>query len=378
MATNTGLVDRNTGLPTTASALAASIPYTETKVTGTGPSTERATSTSTERVATSVSQASSSLNTTPGALAALEALITQLSDRPNISQAELDSKFPLAGRVFHPNLGWQFADPKTGNLMTSVEAATFNAKQGELRARATQAAGTTGGGTEAQKTQQTERQTEIGRGRATQDKYTKEAAFTDAQALVNKSIADALEAAMPQIAAQLEGAGTSRSSLAANLTQKAATKGATEGAALGANLAGTYGQISNQLSGVLEMLTRSDPNSPAAMLLQAIIGSKGLVSSSVGSQSQTSEGTKTGTVDTVKSGNISGTISEHNPLSPLPAMVNPGVAASKVSNAPASTNPYYAFSMGPAIEPNVSTGMNATYEQLFANPEPMSLFEIES
>lgn len=134
-----------------------------------------------------------------------------------------------------------------------------------------------GGGTPEMKATTTARTEEVSRVRQQQEDFTKEDAFTDANALMQKAISDALRIAAPKITAYAEGAGTSRSSLAALQTQEAATRGAIEGAAQGAQLTTAYGQVYNQLANVLEGLTRQDPNSPAALLAQAITGSKGMV-----------------------------------------------------------------------------------------------------
>lgn len=134
-----------------------------------------------------------------------------------------------------------------------------------------------GGGTDSQKAFEAARLEEINRNRAQQGKYSKEAAMSDSQALVQKAINDALRSAMPQITQASEGAGASKSTLRAQLTQEAATRGALEGAAQGAQLSTAYGQQYNQLASVLESLTRQDPNSPTALLAQAITSSKGMV-----------------------------------------------------------------------------------------------------
>lgn len=347
--------------------------YTSGKVGIAGPVTKTTTSTAEERTATSAIQASSAINTTPQALAALNNLIAELSDRPAITQEELDSKFPTATRQFFPQGGggqWLFVDPRTGAVMDENSARQYNASQQAKRVEATRAAGVIKGGTETQKAQQAERQTEINRGRTTQDKYTKEAAMTDAQFLVNKSISDALEAAMPQISAGLDAAGTSRSTLAAALTQKAATKGAVEGAALGANLSSQYGQVNLGFANVLEELTRADPNSPDAMLLQAILGSKGLVTQGTTATAQSSVSNKTGTA--IENTDAQVTAQTENkdyiPLS-LPPLNQTTALSPKVQ---AATNPFYAFSNS---TPDNSE-LRANYQGLYA-PQAESLYSIE-
>lgn len=369
------VLDRNTGLPMNPS-LTSNIAFTQTgSQTGsqtTGPSTSVATTTGTDRTTSSVSNVSSSLNTTPQALAALNMLITQLSDRPNISEAQLNEQYPLAQRQFHPNMGWRYIDPRTGNPMDDVQADRFNARQQASRAEATRNAGTTPGGTSETRQQQAERQTEISRNRSEQNRYSAGAAREDAQALINKSIADALEAAMPQISAGLEGAGTSRSTIAASLTQRAATRGATEGAALGANLGVQYGQLSNQLSGVLEQLTRSDPNGPTAMLLNAINTSRGLVSTTTQNQTGGSVTNRTGTTTTQNTGGTTNTTQDtsvnRNPL--IPGAMASTQVANVMSGQPAAanSNPYYSFSAGNAMNDAYGDVFSSgTTDQFFGN-----------
>lgn len=139
-----------------------------------------------------------------------------------------------------------------------------------------------------------QRQLEIERNRALQGEYSKAAAMVDAQNLTGYFQRKMMEEAMPSITRGAEGAGTSQSTVRALLAQKAATQTAENAAAAGTQLAVSYGGINTQLAGVLEALTRSDPNSPLAMLLNAIGLTKGATQSTSGSQS--SSGTKT--VDT--------------------------------------------------------------------------------
>jgi hypothetical protein len=200
-----------------------------------------------------------------------------------------------------------YHDPQTGKMYREEEGIAENKRreaQRKVRLQESKMVSKSGmiegtpGGTPEQRRQMEQRQEEIVRNRASQGQFSKEAAFADAQSLVNKSIADALEKAMPQITAMSEGAGTSRSTTAALMTQRAAERGAVEGAALGTQVATAYGGLSNQLAQTLEMLTRSDPNSPTALLIQALIGSKGLVSEQSGSQN--TSGTQVKDVDTTQ------------------------------------------------------------------------------
>lgn len=364
-------LDRDTGVPVDQAGklagLASAIPFTQTQTTA--PSTTSTTTRGTDSASQAVASATSSINTTPGALAALEQLITQLSDRPAIDQASVEAKYPLAKRVFSPQSGWMWTTP--GGLPLSEQAATaYNARQQAKISEEVRAAGTIPGGTESQKLQQSQRQEEIQRTRQAQSGYSKEAAVLDANALIQKSISDALEQALPQITAGLEGAGTSKSTIGASLTQKAATKGATEGAALGANLGVQYGNITTGLEQILELLTRSDPNSPEAMLLNAIVGSKGLVSSGFQNQMQTGTTTKTAQAEQAASPQtVTTTRTPTLPVSATAASRGSGVAAPTFLDQQL-TEPYMAISPGSnsVLESAYTPLFDSSYD-LYANEE---------
>lgn len=162
----------------------------------------------------------------------------------------------------------QVGQPLTGSPTTTLEA--INQFDALLQLLAS-------GGTPEQQAISQARQEEITSTRNQRQQYSKEAAQADAQNLVNKAIADALRTARPEITRAAEGAGASKSSQRALLTQEAAIRGALEGAAQGTALSTSYGQVSNQLSAILENLTRQDPNSPVQLLAQSISGSRGLI-----------------------------------------------------------------------------------------------------
>ena len=119
---------------------------------------------------------------------------------------------------------------------------------------------TAGGGTAEQRRQRAERNTEIQRTRALGGDYSKSAAFADAADLMAQNLRRSLEANMPAISKSIQGAGTSASSMQGLLSQKLATESAQAAGALGAEQAKSYGNISAQLQGVLEALTRIDPS----------------------------------------------------------------------------------------------------------------------
>lgn len=122
------------------------------------------------------------------------------------------------------------------------------------------------GGTAQEKAMRAERMAQIGSARGTLSDYTKSGAFTDAAALMAQSLRQSMEKNMPVINKAIQGAGTSASSMQALLSQKLATESAQAASALGAEQAKAYGGISANLQGVLEALTRSDPNNSVALV----------------------------------------------------------------------------------------------------------------
>ena len=89
--------------------------------------------------------------------------------------------------------------------------------------------------------------------------YTKDAAFSDAAALMKLNLQQSMEKQMPAIAKSVQGAGTSSSSMQSLLAQKLANDSALAAGALGAEQASKYGNISAALGGVLNNLTAIDP-----------------------------------------------------------------------------------------------------------------------
>lgn len=262
--------------------------------------------TSSERSSTSGTgiTSSSQLNTTPTILGNLESFIQQMTDRPAISQAELDRQAPLATSSWQNTSGggsWVWTDPSTGRqFYSSTEAQRFNTAQQVKRQQLIQQAGIIKGGTEEQRAVSDARLQEIERNRVTQAGYTKDAAFTDAKALSAYFQRTLMEQQLPGILRGAEGAGTSQGSMRALLQTRAAEVTAEQAAKIGIDAASSYGQINNQLAGTLEALTRQDPNSISAQLLQALSVGKGIATSGSQVQSSSQSGTKTGTQQQVQ------------------------------------------------------------------------------
>jgi len=285
------------------------------------------------------------LSTTPEALAALHTLIGQLTSKPAISEEQLNAKAPKVVPQY-TGTGWAYVDPLTGAYMTQTQANQTNAAREVQRQQMVAQAGMLPAGTPEQQKVTAERMTEIGRSRAQQEQYGKPAAMADAQALINKAIADGLRTAMPQIVAASEGAGTSKGTFRALATQEAATRAGIEGGALGANLSVQYGQIYNQLESVLELLTRQDPNGPSAQLLQALNIAKGIAqkgtTSTVTSSTQRTVGDKTTQVGPETKTGVEARDYDQTAIGGLGMLPVTGRPAAPA----APTNPYYIFAKG--------------------------------
>jgi hypothetical protein len=270
---------------------------------------------STSRVSDQASQTqiTSSQNTPQFALEALQQLISQLSDRPRLSNEEVSAQFPLSERVWiNSQTGWGYQLPN-GALVSGPTAAAdakkWDAQQLAKRQQAQQASGVTAGGTSATAGQSAQRSSEIktlSEGRAG---FSKEAAFADASALAGKFQRQLLETLMPQITGAIESSGTSGGAVAGLLAQDAATRVAEAQASLGLQTATQYGQISNQMSQILAELAMALPPELQA-LLQALGISKGTIEQGVTSVSSTSQKTaqtqenKTGEQQTTQTGNL--------------------------------------------------------------------------
>lgn len=343
MAAGPALLDVTTGKPAN-TGLHQNLPLTEQSIGTTGGNTTSVANTNQTQVTNQVqSTSSSSLNTTPQALSALHSLISSLTDRPAISDAELAAKAPMPTAVYSPS-GWRWYDPLTGMYMDQQQAGRLTTERQAEQARLSRESGIIKGGTAEQQAQGAERQAEIGRTRTQQAGYTKDAAHADAQALVDKAIADALRTAEPGITLASEGAGTSKSTFRSQQLQEAAVRGGIEGAAQGANLGVAYGQIFTQLEGILEQLTKIDPNGPTAMLLQALQTAKGIAQSGSSTQSTSGVTQTQGTTTTNQqtAGADTKAVARNYDAQPLG-----GVAVQPMALPIAKpTNPYYAFSMG--------------------------------
>lgn len=139
--------------------------------------------------------------------------------------------------------------------------------------------------------QQGERNNEITRTRELSRDYSKGAAFLDAENAVNQALRKSMEANMPAITKAIQGAGTSSSSMQGLLAQRLATESAQAAGALGAKQAVDYGNISANLQGVLEALTRTnDPGTEALLKAIGLLKVDRSTSSQQSTQSQSSSG----------------------------------------------------------------------------------------
>lgn len=190
-------------------------PTTETQTVGPSSTTTSSSSSGRETSSSSSTVQSSTQNMTSSALAALDSLILGLSGGTSSGGGN-----PLFGGG--------------GGKGTKANTAAAEAIKR----------------TEAQYNQQVLNAQQL------QADYSKSAAFSDSQAAVAATLADALKQAMPTITAGIDSAGTSGSALSALLTQKAAADAAAEGAKLGLSAAIDYGNIAvaagNTATGLLQ------------------------------------------------------------------------------------------------------------------------------
>lgn len=159
-----------------------------------------------------------------------------------------------------------------------------------------------GGGTPDQRAAAQQRLNEIATNQALRSQYSQANAFAQAQGAANAQITNALQQALPQIAASVDAAGTSGSAFSGLLTQQAATDAANLAAELGLQTSVQYGQIQAGLSGVLEQLTQATEDPSINALLSAINIAKGATESGVRNSSGSSSSTTTGTSTTVDAG----------------------------------------------------------------------------
>lgn len=301
------IVDHNTGKEVSASGRTLQ-DYTQTAITAPIETTTQTTGTQQTSGSQTAASSSYAMNTTPTILNALESFITQMMDRPAISNAELDALYPLpikssavtgksnTGYVNQQMKGTEsfWIDPKSGQQLSDAQAEALKNQRIRDRERAVQSSGIIKGGTEEQRAVSDARLEEIARNRETQGKYSKEAAMADAQALSSYFSRILSEQQMPGILRAAEGSGASQGTTRALLTQQAIQRNAENAAKVGIDAAVGYGGINNQLASTLELLTRQDPNSISNQLLEALGIGKGIVQSQVGVQNtQSSQTAKT-------------------------------------------------------------------------------------
>lgn len=341
-------VDLYTGQPATTTGV-NNRDFIETSVKG--PQTTRTSSNTTQEQRSNQTSVSSSyqLNTTPEILEILNQFVQQMSDRPVVSMKEASAKFPKAVAKYVPYgaEAWVYIDPTTGRQMSNAEAQKFNAEQDAKAQQLMQSSGVIRGGTADQRAVSDARLLEIDRNRETQGKYSKEAAFADAKMLGDYFTRILTEQQMPGILRAAEGSGASQGSTRALLTEQAIARNAESASKTGLDAAAAYGQINNQLAGVLEALTRQDPNSISNQLLNAINASKGIVQA--GSQIQNVSGTTKTTTsqNQVQNAGEVATVGTRDYIDPVSTITRPedGLVASYQPSSLAGTGSVQADTM---------------------------------
>lgn len=266
---------------------------------------------------TSQSQTSSTVvnkqNTPGGTLEAIQQLLAQLTERPNISEADLNVQAPLPQLSKYAIYSTTSHNSDGSQAIASYDFARYNrdlALAQQKREQLQKNSGMTSPGTAETKAQQGQINTEIQSNRENQAKYSKEAAFNDASALSNKFSRQLLEQVMPAITKATESSGTSGGAVRGILSQDAAARVAEAQASLGLNAAAQYGQVSNQLATILASLSTSSANTPVLNALLNLMNiSKGTVEQGVtnttssGEQNTTSNTNKQATSTETDKGN---------------------------------------------------------------------------
>jgi hypothetical protein len=170
-----------------------------------------------------------------------------------------------------------------------------------------------GGGTQAQVNDRAARNQEIATVRGNRADYSKSSAFADAQGAMAQQMRNVLEKTLPSITRASEAAGTSQNSLRALMIQDAQNRAAESASAQGLAAAGTYGNISANLSSVLERLTQS--NDPvASALIQALNVAKGATTQTSGTEQTSSSGSTSSNTSTNQSGTSTVTPNNSNTM----------------------------------------------------------------
>jgi hypothetical protein len=280
-------------------------PLTGNAVQQNTSTTGQSTTTSSQQTKGSQSVSSSQQNMTPTALTSLDQLILQLMETPNISDQQLNLTAPLPAQRAVPvkssymgvpvygAVTYEWYDPLTGQTLSADQAQKLTVERQTERDRLSAEAGVTRGGTATMQANQLARDETVSNLLQGQQDYSKEAAFSDAQVLVDQFMRQFGEENVAAITRASEGAGTSASSVRSLLMSDAQARAAEAAGALGVQTAIGYGGVSADFANVLAGLTASDPVTDA--LLAALGIAKGAVSygSSVTNTSSSTTGRST-------------------------------------------------------------------------------------
>lgn len=189
--------------------------------------------------------------------------------------AQLRSKWDVGGksgaygaalddiiRTKYANSSGSSGDSFGANTSSYNNSQSFSGLQGTERDQIKELLSTMiGGGTDAYKQAQAQRQESIAMMDKTLGDYSKQSAFADAGALMQQNLNKSMEANMPMIQRSMQNAGTSGGSMQALLSQKLASDAALGAGALGAEQAKAYGQISTSLLGQRGGMTTGEDQS---------------------------------------------------------------------------------------------------------------------
>lgn len=143
-----------------------------------------------------------------------------------------------------------------------------------------------GGGTQAMRVADAQRNVELAANRQQRERYSADSAFADAQGLIAQTMRQSLEKVLPGINAAARGAGASQSSMRALLLQRAQENAAEAASAQGLQASVNYGQVANGASQILASLVNGQSDQATQALLSALQTARGAVTNSTTNSTQ--------------------------------------------------------------------------------------------
>lgn len=237
-------------------------------------------------------QVSDVRNMTPEALAALNGLLKQLTAQPNVDIATAQAQLAASG-IVAPKMAWSNGNvgmsggvPVSGGYIGTDEFGRsisgmqeYQAAQQRYQAALTKVQASGGMSTPGTpETEQASRQIQgeistLQQGRAG---YSKDAAFADSKAFIDKATRQLMEQILPGLSTAIEASGTSGNAVAGLLTNDAVARAAENAATLGIKAAVDYGGVFDQQSSLISGLIDKSP-----VALNALLATLGVAKGSV-------------------------------------------------------------------------------------------------